>query len=248
MRNDLLYAQAAIDWAVSNFPSFNQRLNAWVEANVRIGIEELDSQHTHDLLIAGEQEFLPLHFSVEAGAYINTIRSALDMLAVTLAHRHGIAKPDDMHFPIVTAGEAIFKSRNGFNGDKLINGLPDAERKIIESLRPYKGGNELIFALHRLDIMRKHQRLLTVEIIPAHLSIAAADARQHFTPISGPGYVRSTDKTILGLWRKGIPKPKVELTAFVAINEVDLVHHKPVIAVLDQFASHTASIIKLFDY
>jgi hypothetical protein len=90
MRNDLLDAQASVDWAVSNLPFLDQRLTEWLKQNVRVIIKELDPENPNDLVVAKELEFLPLSFNVEAGAYINAIRSSLDLLATALAVRYSI--------------------------------------------------------------------------------------------------------------------------------------------------------------
>lgn len=240
MRPDLLYSQAAIDWAVGNFPSFQKKLDEWINTKVRIGIEELEAHIPNNLLIAGSEEPLPLAFSAEAGAYINSIRSALDMLATALVERHGLPiKPDDIYFPIK-------KSEDAFKEDKIVKALPDAERKIVESLKPYCGGNELLWALHRLDILRKHRRLLTADLTPTKLKISGYGVHKNFTAVS-TGYVSSGDKIILGLLTKGTPPPDVKLVAHITIHEVDLVNKKSVVGVLNQFAEHVTKIIKMFD-
>ena len=74
---DLLEAQASIDWASSQFLCFNAHLEEWLKANVRIEIRDLPPPATHNPIVAVEKELLPLAFSVEAGAYINAIRSAV---------------------------------------------------------------------------------------------------------------------------------------------------------------------------
>jgi hypothetical protein len=79
MFDDLAFALSAIDWADSQFPSFKERMQIWVNENIRIAIRELEENPTHNMLIAFEQTPLPFAFSVEFGAYINVLRSALDI-------------------------------------------------------------------------------------------------------------------------------------------------------------------------
>ena len=67
----------------------------------------------------------------------------------------------------MAAGAAEFAAGN-YKGFKFIKGLPDAQRAIIETLKPYQGGNDPLFALHQLDIIRKHKRLLGANIIPVY--------------------------------------------------------------------------------
>jgi hypothetical protein len=90
MRDHLLHAQASVDWAVSNFPIFEERLNSFIKSNLNIIIEDSYSDAFYDPVVVIEKAPLPLTFNVEAGAYINAIRSSLDILATALAYRHGM--------------------------------------------------------------------------------------------------------------------------------------------------------------
>ena len=79
MQDDLLHAKAAVDWAVAQFPAFQARLDAWLNANVNVSIKKSPPDVPNNVVVATEKETLPLAFQVEAGAYINTIRSSLDI-------------------------------------------------------------------------------------------------------------------------------------------------------------------------
>ena len=246
MRDDLLDAQASVDWAVSQFPSHQERVVTWLRDNIEVAFEETPSPATHDVIVLVEKALFPRSFNVEFGAYINAIRSGLDILATTLADRHDACKPDDAYFPVARSEAAFISGK--YKGAKLINGLPGRERAIIESLKPYKGGNEPLWTLHQLDIQRKHRRLINVDIVPRSFSMQGPmTIGDDFTPVaSGP--FRVNEKTVIGLLRKGAPRGKIKMSPRVAVNVVDTEAAKEVIGSLNQFASLTASIIKLFDY
>ena len=74
MRDDLLSAQASVDWAVANLPAFRARLNAWLNANIYVSVKELPTDTPNNVILAMEKEPLPLSFNVEAGAYINATK------------------------------------------------------------------------------------------------------------------------------------------------------------------------------
>ena len=198
-----------------------------------------------DLLVASEKEPLPLAFNVEVGAYINVLRTSLDILATTLGRRHGITKLDDAYFPIVDS-QSKFLAGN-YKGQKIVQRLPPVERSILEQLKPYRGGHDVLWALHSLDIKRKHQRLLTVEPHPAMLSITAVNIDKTFTPLPGGQWVRGYQETMLGFIRKGAPKPKVQFSAFIGFDEPETGMSHVVLEALDQFARVADSIIDLFD-
>jgi hypothetical protein len=124
---------------------------------------------THNVIVAREKDVLPVKFNVEAGAYINTIQSSLDILAYAIAKREMVLFPDEIYFPVAKSA-ADFNSGK-YRGVRFIKQLSCTARTLIESTKPYQGGNEALWALHQFDVMRKHKRLLSVESSPASLHV-----------------------------------------------------------------------------
>jgi hypothetical protein len=252
MREDLLHAESSVDWAKSQLPSFKKRLRAWLNKNVHTVSKEEPPNATHKVLVAIEKEPLPLTFQVEAGAYINAIRSSLDILACTLAERHCKSLIDEAYFPITHSPESFasaIATGNGFKWAKFIKALPPKERGIIESLKPYKGGNGFLYPLHLLDIIRKHQRLLTVEIQPHLIKVSGwKDAVKAFEPVS-TGWIRSgNNETIIGhISRSAIEQPEIDLSMQICLDETMYLPHREVVATIYEFANSTKEIIAFFD-
>jgi hypothetical protein len=243
MRADLLEAQASIDWAFGEFVPFHKRLEAWLEANVVIEIRDVPPPATHNPIVALEKELLPIAFSVEAGAYINAIRTSLDILAMALVRRHGLAIPENrVYFPIADSEEAFLKK----GGAPLLQQLPTDDRAKLLLLKPYREGNAALWALHHLDIVRKHRRLLDVQIRPIHLSMAGSLKPGDFEPLHGEPFQAGAE-TVLGLIRKGVPGPAMQSRFYVALNEPGTVKRGPVLATLAHLAEAASLAIKLFD-
>ena len=178
MREDLLDAQASVDWAVTQLPAYQERIVAWLRNNIEVGFEETPPPATHDAIVLIEKAPFPRSFNVEFGAYINAICSSLDILATALASRDGgVCKPGEACFPVARS-ENTFMSGT-YKGAKLVNGLPSRERSLIEELKPYKGGNEPLWSLHQLDIQREAPPVDRCRYRSAKLFHAGAnDARQ----------------------------------------------------------------------
>ncbi|MGA3304358.1 MAG: hypothetical protein ABSC72_13900 [Methylovirgula sp.] len=241
MRPDLLEAQAAIDWPIEWLPDLTQRLNAWLERSITIEKRDAGENAEFDPIVAVETELLPLAFNVEVGAYINTIRSSLDMLAMSLMRRYDVPiKESQVSFPIA-------KDKAEFEKSELLRGLPDEPRGLMEAIRPYKEGNNLLFALHRLDILRKHRRLLKVELRPIHMSLTGTLKPGDFEPLA-TGTIQVGSETVLGLMRKGVAPTLVRSSFYVSIQEAEYLEKKPVIAVLHRLAMEAQTVINVFDF
>src|SRR6266700_220922 len=112
MRPDLLEAQACVDWPMSQLPDLSKRLEEWLERGVSIEIKELPPPADSNLIVAIENELLPLHFQAEVGAYINSIRSSLDVLAMVLVKRHNLQIREDRVFIPIAKSKEEFERRN----------------------------------------------------------------------------------------------------------------------------------------
>jgi len=251
MRDDLQHAQASVDWAESNFPLLKKKLDAWLRDNVHVAIRELPANVPNDVVVVAEKEPFPLAFQVEAGVYLNAIRSSLDILACILANRHCQALIDNAYFPVAPS-KTIFLSGKGYKGDKFINALPSKERGIIESLNPYRGqdGNHLLSALHDLDIVRKHQRLLSAEVSPRTFVVSGwGQAVDAFIPVS-VGWVRTgIDETTIGLLSKSAAQqPQIKLTPQVSLCETTYLPRREVITALYEFTRFAKAIVRDFDF
>jgi hypothetical protein len=246
MRADLLEAQACVDWPMSRLDDLSKRLEEWLARSVTIELKELPPPAESNLIVATENELLPLHFQAEVGAYINSIRSSLDVLAVVLVNRHNSSiREDRVFFPIAKSKEEFDRPCGG--AQKFLEGLPTLERQLVEHLKPYQGGNPALWALHHLDIVRKHRRLLNARLRPIHMSLQGTLAEGDFTPLGGEGSIQVGAETVLGMLKKDAPPLAVHTRFYVGIDEEGFAAPKPAIAVLVELANAATYTIELFD-
>jgi len=245
MRPDLLEAQANIDWPVSHFDSLQVRLGAWMHDNIHVVIKDQPAESPNDVMVALVKEPLPLILNVEVGAYLHCLRTALDILATALCRRHGAGREDEAYFPIARDDAAF--AAGTYKGHKFIQRLPDEVRDRIKSLKPYRGGDPYLWALHHLDLVRKHRQLLTVAISPKSFWIMGpGQINDYVTPVS-TGWMRVNDEeTVLALVKKGGPKPEVQFTPRVAFHEPGF-GRLPIIHALRRFAETARATIEAFD-
>lgn len=174
MRPDLLDAEAAIDWAVSQLPVLEERIETWRRGKpyaVRIDVNTNPGKKLYRLV-----DVRPLDpvINAEAGAIIHSIRSSLDLMVCALAARNGYPDSTDTYFPFWKTKEA-FEAPAGRKSNPVlrdIRRLTDGNQGIIKALKPYPGGNDLLVALHQLDLTRKHRRLLDTFIFPRGIAFS----------------------------------------------------------------------------
>jgi hypothetical protein len=107
---------------------------------------------------------------------------------------HGVKSNRKAHFPIRKHAADFFTAVLVLENKKWISA---SEAAAIKHTRAYNGGDNVLFAIHQLDILRKHERLLTVNPVIA---------QTHITAVGGGIEQRlqhSNDKTILYRLSKG---------------------------------------------
>jgi hypothetical protein len=249
MRDDLLDAQAAIDWAVTQIPLFQEAFRTWIYDHPYELRFEPYSDPSGKLAVVYFDP-LPRTFNAWVGAIVNSLRSSLDLLAAALAARNGVKPCEKTHFPIFTSDQCMIDPLKGIEGKKW---LSQSDRAIVKMLKPYRGGDNTIWPLHHLDIHRKHERLIRASIDPRfHFQFGNAASGQGAFMMSGiTGFQRFDDKTILGSvpnFALSLADHHTDLAMQVTFNEVvaGLAGHEAVTTLM-RFAERVADIIRRFD-
>jgi hypothetical protein len=96
----------------------------------------------------------PLGFSLIVGDAIHNLRSALDHLAWQLVEVNGKTPSKGTYFPI---SETLTKYKSS-KGAK-IQGMSAGAKNLLDSIKPYQGGNDDLWILNELDNFDKHRLL-----------------------------------------------------------------------------------------
>lgn len=91
------------------------------------------------------------------GDAVHNMRTALDLMASEMA-RINNETDSDIYFPFAASAEALEAQLSAKNFAKA----GDDAVRLIRDLKPYKGGNDLLRALHDMDILDKHRALVLV--------------------------------------------------------------------------------------
>jgi len=95
MRDDLLDAYAAVDWAVAQIPLFQEKIVAWNRRRPYDLSVERDPDTGEQFLVAASLGSFDPIINAEVGVIINSMRTALDLLAASLARRNCINPSED---------------------------------------------------------------------------------------------------------------------------------------------------------
>ena len=154
--NDYFFAsKLKIDRAKCHIIELNNAIINYIKSKPYRVVVEQDSKSPNHLWTLRVRNEVPCHFSVIIGDAIHNLRSSLDLLASTLVEMNG-GNTKDVYFPFgdnVDGLESAIKKRH-------IDRAGEDVVEIIRSLQPYKGGNEMLRAIHDLNITDKHKALI----------------------------------------------------------------------------------------
>lgn len=129
---------------------------------------------------------IPPVWSAIVGDAIHNMRSALDLIASDL---HGVTggRPEDtahVYYPFCKDQSALHQTIRS----RRLSGIGRDFIKFIEQTAPYKGGNNGLRALHDLDILDKHQRLVTtISVVQMDWPVPITDGSKFWSGIAQDG-------------------------------------------------------------
>ncbi|RYH00294.1 MAG: hypothetical protein EON58_00705 [Alphaproteobacteria bacterium] len=121
-------------------------------------------------------EELPIHLEGLIGDAIHNIRVTLDLLVSDLAVIRGMNR-GLASFPFGNTLEGLTEIlENRKNKSRPFYKLGDEFKKLVFELKPYDGGNDLLYAINKLDNIGKHRSIVGLELhAEIELSVMGAE-------------------------------------------------------------------------
>ncbi len=242
MRADLQDAYGAIDWTNSQLPLIEQEIESWRSLPPYEIVAEDDPTIGKKLLRLRIIRYLPPTLNAAVGSCINSLRTSLDLLASALAIRNGKRPSSSRHFPFAQTATDFMHPDYVAKRKKW---LSPADLAIVEAAQPYRGGNDFLYALHQLDILRKHERLMRMEIFVTQFSMDQAVADQGFERVfPWPGF---EENALIGRTNIDATSHDLQLEISVLFHETSFFPTQPVIPLLRQLRGTAHSVVQLFE-
>lgn len=205
---------------------------------------EPDPDGIHEVYKIRFTKTLPDELVVMTAEVIEHLRAALDLACYVSAKiLSGANNPRNAHFP-VAPDLANFKGK--FKGKS--KDIPEEIRPLFYSLKPYKGGNDLLWALNRIAGTNKHTMLVPVAFVRNRISVAGTFIGGEFPTFYGPNWDRCNEEIILfksKLCSKG--NYYGDVSVVIAFDEVEIVGGKPVETVLNDLVGEVDSILSAIE-
>jgi hypothetical protein len=161
--------------AKEHIADLNLQISAFFQTNpYRIQIKR-DPETRKPIYYMARVDRTPDCLALIAGDAIQNLMSALDHLAYQLVCSDTSDNPpnrDWIYFPIRNSAEEYETSKRG-----KMKGAHEDTFAAIDALKPYKGGNDQLWALYRLNNIEKHRLLITVGSVLQSINLGAFASR-----------------------------------------------------------------------
>jgi hypothetical protein len=157
----------------------------------------IDPQTGEPVYYVAQTWVVPDEVPLIAGDVLQNLRSALDYLICALVRINGKEPSRFAAFPIADQEPALQKDKQWF--ESKIEDIHEDAKAVIRSLKPYRGGDDTLWRLHRLNITDKHRLLFTVGVALFHFDVGQHVQATRGTDTEGdeldfnfsPGWTRS---------------------------------------------------------
>ncbi len=157
---DLTGALAKIERAKEHIRDLDREKTAFLALDPYTVTPEYYVEHGATAYFLDECGAIPIRIPLLAGDAAHCLRTALDYLAYSLVPKLERKSGVHIYFPICKSLKEY-----GTESVRKTDGMPQSAKDRIDAFKPYLGGDDRLWKLHRLDIADKHRLLTTTATI-----------------------------------------------------------------------------------
>jgi hypothetical protein len=187
---DLRGAYLKIERAKKHISDLDAQRVAFLGTDPYHGIPKFNAEENCTEYILPSLPAIPDDIPLMLGDAVHNLRSALDYVACELVRSVNI-EPDRAYFPI-SESRKKYKANSG--GQTY--GMPTEAKNDIDRIRPYLGGNNGFWLIHKLDIIDKHRLLVTVGMRIGEWSVNLSPTPTLYTFAIPPSFILKEGNTI----------------------------------------------------
>lgn len=150
-------ADLRLEWANKHIERFEREIQAFhASASYRL-IRNVDPQNPN-LVGVTDPPAIPPQLNLIASDAVHNMRVSLDYLACALAVLNGRSM-SNVYFPIAASVEEY----GDLETQRKMKKLSPAAKHFIDGLKPYRGGNDLLWAINEINKTDKHRNLVLLQ-------------------------------------------------------------------------------------
>lgn len=218
-----------ISRAKHHFSDFERQITRFIKSNAYSVVVDNDTDASQKVQKLKLIKPLPVALPAIAADTVNNLRSALDQAVFAITQATGVK---ETYFPFSKDAAHFQNTVKGRCKD-----LPQEITDLIVAFKPYKGGNDLLWALNELSNANKHAFIRPTAVAVGgmyvdNLTITSSNS----IAVNMPRWDRA--KNEMELFRQsidGTAEYDIQISTYVAVCDIDFIDGKPAEAVLREF-------------
>lgn len=232
MSDPLHNSRYSIDHAKRRINELEVEIATFYRSNPYSTVVEQDPDGRYDIYKARLTKNLPVGIPGTAFDALTNLRSALDQAGYAVA-RAANTKGRDAKFPFGDNETEVRSRKRGQSKD-----IPEGIFDVMVGLQPYKGGNDLLWALNKACNSNKHEIVIPVGVVggPGFPRMPVYFGNAEIFPY--PRWDRTKNEIELSRFPRGAtPEYKFPLRSNVAFGNIEIIDGKPLTPTLNAMAS-----------
>lgn len=243
MTHPLFSSRYSVEHAKRHLHKLESEIKAFFNTNPYVHVTELEANGSEEVrkikLVKPMPEDLP-GIAVDA---INHLRSALDQAGFAVARAAG-KNGKSAHFPFGANLSEVQSRARGSSKD-----IPTAVFDIMVASKPYKGGNDFLWALNKICNTNKHEILVPVATAAAGFHGKNVSYRKADTPggtLTFKPLIWDSVKNEVEYARLkggGSLEGEFQFSFLIAIGKVEVIEGQPALEVFNAMASEVERVL-----
>lgn len=154
----LANAYAKLDRTTSQIRDLRGLIGACLKYSSHKNVCRFDADRDEEVWSFQLNPPVPSEVAVIVGEVLHNLRVPLDYLACALAHQH-TGSDKGVYFPFGQDEDAFV-----VQAKERCKKIPIEAVAMIHALKPYKGGNELLWSIHEMNRADKHRELAPINL------------------------------------------------------------------------------------
>lgn len=184
---------------------------------------------------------IPDSFGEIAADILENLRAALDQAGYAVAVAAGTIKPRYAYFPIVEYAADLDAAING-----RCKNIPDDIIALFREFKPYKGGNDLIWALNKTNNINKHMLLVPSCVSLGKMNLRMRGSGESCIPV--PRWNREKNEIVFAITGPGAKfEYDVKGSFCISFDEIETIRGYPAATILREMASEVECLVSAIE-
>lgn len=226
-------AKLLVERAGEHVDDFKRKCDAFFKRKPYAQFVDTKSKPGKELYKLRLVEEIPIGWSTLVADAINNLRHALDHATVASARAAGVADVTKIYFPFCRdVGELDSTIR------RKCKGVPAEVTALMPGFKPYKGGDDTLWALTRLAATNKHQMLTGILTAADSINVHAMTLFGSKDGLFVPGWDSSKNELTFAEIPAGTElQYDLGVTFSIAFGDVEIVGGERVLPILHELGS-----------